>query len=316
MSSFSTGEMQLVVTAISAPAPSIRSVTLAAPDRRELPGFVPGSHVVVECGDVANAYSLTTQGIAPSEYGISVRHAGDGRGGSKWVHELRAGDPVRVLPPRSAFPPVAAARKHLLIAGGIGVTPIVSHLRAARRRGQDVQVLYRFRAGAAAHVDDVRQLAGDAAGLYTDRASFSAALGVALARQPMGTHLYVCGPGGLIDHVLDRAAEFGWPGSRLHCERFAAGVLDPGEPFELKLARSGTILTVPSGQSMLAALEGAGADVPSLCRQGVCGECRITVTGGTPLHRDLFLSADEKAAGDAVMPCVSRAEGPCLEVAL
>lgn len=316
MSHSATGEMQLVVTAVREPAPRIRSVTLAAGDGRELPGFVPGSHIVVECGDVANAYSLTTEGIAPSEYGISVLRVAGGHGGSKWVHELETGDRVKVLRPRSAFAPVAGARKHLLIAGGIGVTPIVSHLRAAKRRGQDMQVLYTFREGAAAHVDDVRQLAGDAAGLYTGRQSYLRALGAALAEQPMGTHLYVCGPGGLIDHVLDRAAELGWPQSRLHSERFGADALDPGEPFELKLAGSGTALTVPSGVSMLAALEGAGIDVPNLCRQGVCGECRIAVTGGRPLHRDLFLSEDEKLVGDAVMPCVSRADGPCLEVAL
>jgi dimethylamine monooxygenase subunit B len=315
MSHSATGEMRLVVTAISEPAPRIRSVTFAAEDGRELPGFVPGSHIVVECGDAANAYSLTTEGIAPSEYGISVLRADDSRGGSTWVHELKTGDRVKALPPRSAFAPVAGARKHLLIAGGIGVTPIVSHLRAAKRRGQGVQVLYRFRAGAAAHIDDVRQLAGNAAGFYTDRESFYRALGAALVAQPMGTHLYVCGPNGLIDHVLERATEFGWPQSRLHSERFGADALDPGEPFELKLAGTATTLMVPSGVSMLAALEGAGIDVPNLCRQGVCGECRIAVTGGKPLHRDLFLSDDEKLAGDAVMPCVSRADGACLEVA-
>lgn len=315
MSRAATGEMQLVVTAISDAAPAIRSVTLAAEDGRELPGHVPGSHLVVECGNVANAYSLTTEGIAPAEYGISVLRVADGRGGSKWVHELRTGDRVTVLPPRSGFAPVAIARRHLLIAGGIGITPILSHLRAARRRGQDVQVLYRYRDGAAAHVDDVRQLAGDA-GMYTDRSSFSRALDEALAGQPMGTHLYACGPGGLTSLVLERAAARGWPASRRHVEHFGAAALDPGEPFELAVSGSGATLTVPSGVSMLAALEGAGFDVPNLCRQGVCGECRIPVTAGTPLHRDLFLSDDERSAGDAVMPCVSRAAGPRLEVAL
>lgn len=316
MSRSAAREMRLVVKAVSEAAPGIRSVTLGAGDGRELPWFVPGSHIVVECGDVANAYSLTTQGVAPSEYGITVLRVADGRGGSRWVHDLTAGDRVTVLPPRSAFAPIASARKHLLIAGGIGVTPVVSHLRAARRRRQDAQVLYRFREGAAAHIDDVRELAGDAAGFYTDRESFSVALGTVLAEQPMGTHLYVCGPHGLIDHVLKRATHLGWPESRLHAERFGIDALDPGEPFELRLAGSGTTLTVPSGVSMLAALEGAGIDVPNLCRQGVCGECRIRVTGGRPLHRDLFLSDDEKLAGDAVMPCVSRAGGPGLEVAV
>ena len=317
MSHSAKGEMELIVTAIGEPAPGIRWLRLSAPDGRELPGFVPGSHIVLECADAANAYSLTSDGFAPTAYEISVLRVEDGSGGSKWVHDtLATGDRVSVLPPRSVFAPIAGARRHLLIAGGIGVTPIVSHLRAARRRGQQVQVLYRFREGNAAHVEDVLALAGDCAELYTDRESFGRGLEAALTSQPMGTHLYICGPSGLMDDVLARASELGWPESRLHSERFGGDVLDPGEPFELVLTRSGTTLSVPSGVSMLEALEAAGIDVPNLCRQGVCGECRVPVSAGRPLHRDLFLSDDEKSFGDAVMPCVSRANGPCLEVLL
>ncbi|MFI6358597.1 PDR/VanB family oxidoreductase [Streptomyces sp. NPDC050743] len=309
--------LELTATAVDDSVPSIRSITFAAADGGPLPAFVPGSHLVIECGEKSNAYSLTSDGTDPSSYSISVLHVADGAGGSRWVHEaLRVGDTVAAHMPRSAFAPVARATKHLLIAGGIGVTPIVSHLRAARLWGRTVQVLYTYRDGFAAHVDDVLKLADGAAELFAEPQEFLDRLEKVLGDQPVGTHLYVCGPPGMIDHVLARASALGWPESRLHFERFGADALDPGDPFTVTLTNTGVTLDVPSGTSLLEALESAGVPVPNLCRQGVCGECRIPLSGGTPLHRDLYLSDDEKAAGNALMACVSRADGTTLEVPL
>ncbi|MDY6811650.1 MAG: iron-sulfur cluster-binding domain-containing protein, partial [Actinomycetota bacterium] len=211
----------------------------------------------------------------------------------------------------------ARATKHLLIAGGIGITPILSHLRAARRWDRDVQVLYSFRAGRAAHVDDIVELAGARAELFTDQPAFVDRLAATLVDQPIGAHLYVCGPAGMIDHVVDTAAAFGWPPSRIHFERFGVDALDAGDPFTVRLTESGATLDVPAGTSVLEALEAAGRAVPNRCRQGVCGECRLPLAGGEALHRDLYLSDEEKTNGDAFMPCVSRAaEGATLEVPL
>lgn len=310
--------MDLAVTGIAEPVPGIRSITLAAHDGGQLPGFVPGSHIVVQAGAHANAYSLTSDGFAPTAYTISVLRVADGKGGSRWLHDhLKVGDTVAVHPPRSAFAPLPRARKHLLVAGGIGVTPIVSHLRSAQRWGRTTQVLYTFRDGHGAHADDIADLAGDSAEFFTDRESFADRLAHALGDQPIGTHLYVCGPAPMIDHVLATAHRHGWPSSRVHLERFGAAALDGGDPFTVTLTRTGRVIDVASGTSLLEALEDNGIDVPSLCRQGVCGECRIPVCGGTPVHRDLFLGDDEKAAGDSLMPCVSRAEkGTMLEVPL
>ncbi len=309
---------ELVVTGIAEHAPGIKAFTLATADGAALPGFIAGSHLVVRAGRHTNAYSLTSDGFAPTEYTISVLRVADGRGGSRWMHDnVAVGDTLAVHPPRSAFAPLPRAGKHLLIAGGIGVTPIVSHLRAARRWGREVQVLYAFRDGYAAHVQDVRDLAGAGAELFTDRRAFTARLAAVLAGQPIGTHLYVCGPAAMIDAVVAAATERGWPASRMHTERFGADALDGGDPFTVELTETGLSLDVPCGTSLLEALEDSGIDVPNLCRQGVCGECRIPVCGGTPVHRDLYLSDDEKAAGDSLMPCVSRAEkGTTLEVPL
>lgn len=311
-----TDRLELVVEAIDDAVPGIRSVRLARRDGTPLPGYTPGSHVVVHCDGVANAYSLTGDSIAPTRYEISVLRIDEGRGGSRWIHALVPGDRVEVAPPRSAFPPVLAARRHLLVAGGIGVTPILSHLRSAVRWGREVEVLYAHREGSAAHLDEVRSLAGDALHCFTDRAVFAAHLTARLADQPIGTHLYTCGPAGFMDAVTQTAGRLGWPASRVHLEHFGLADLDGGEPFEAVLTASGRTIPVPSGTSLLDALEAGGLTVPNLCRQGVCGECRIPVSAGTPRHRDLFLSDDEKAAGSSLMCCVSRAVGDRLEINL
>lgn len=311
-----TDRLHLVVSGVRDAAPGIRSVTFARPDGAPLPSFAPGSHLVVECGAVSNAYSLTGDPVSPATYEISVLELPDGAGGSTWVHRLQVGDRVDALSPRSAFAPVLAARRHVLVAGGIGITPIVSHLRSAVLWGRDVEVLYAHRDGHGAHLDDVVALAGDRAHVFTDRASFGEHLVRTLADQPVGTHLYTCGPTGFMDHVVETARGLGWPDSRVHLERFGAEALDPGEPFDAVLTRSGRTISVAAGTSLLEALEAGGVDVPNLCRQGVCGECRIGLRSGPPRHRDLFLSEAQKAANDTLMACVSRAEGDRLEIDL
>jgi ferredoxin len=116
--------------------------------------------------------------------------------------------------------------------------------------------------------------------------------------------------------VTARAADWGWPASRVHVEHFGIDAFDPGEPFEVHLRETGDTFTVASGVSLLAALLARGVDVPNMCRQGVCGECRIGVAAGGILHRDLYLSERERAAGESMMCCVSRSAGPRLELAL
>ncbi|GAB7069279.1 PDR/VanB family oxidoreductase [Mycolicibacterium hodleri] len=309
-------DLHLVVVAVDERIPGIRSLTLARPDGGPLPSFTPGSHLVVRCGPVLNAYSLTGDGATPTSYSISVLLCPNGSGGSRWLHhEVRPGDVIAARGPRSAFAPVLSARRHLLVAAGIGITPMVSHLRSARRWGRDVQLLYVHRRDRGAHVEEVEALADDAT-IFTDRESFTTATEHALANQPLGTHLYVCGPASFMAEVTARATDWGWPASRVHVEHFGTDAFDPGEPFEVHLSATGATFTVESGVSLLAALLARGVDVPNLCRQGVCGECRIGVAAGGILHRDLYLSERERAAGESMMCCVSRAAGPRLELAL
>lgn len=304
----------LTVTAIDDSVPQIRSLRLEAADGAALPAYTPGSHLVLDVPVAggrprANAYSLTGESVFPTAYEISVLRcdpAVGGKGGSAWVHGLQVGDTVTASAPRSAFAPIQRATKHLLLGAGIGITPLVSHLRSHLRWGRDAELVYLFRDGHGAHVADLAALAEDRVTFVHDRGAFSALLADLLADQPIGTHLYACGPAGFMDAVTSAARALGWPESRIHLEPFGIEALDPGDPFTVRI--DDTTLEVPAGVSLLDALEDSGRSVPNLCRQGVCGECRVAVRSSTGvLHRDLFLSDEDKAAGDCVMACVSRA---------
>jgi len=309
--------LQLRVRDVVTVAADVRSVTLEALDGAPLPSFTAGSHLVLDCGGRRNAYSLTGPTIEPHTYSISVLHQRFGKGGSSWMHEhLTAGQVVTAGAPRSAFPPILTAKHHLYIAGGIGVTAMVSHVRNAVRWQRSFSVLYSYRSGTAAHLPELRQWCGDRLQEMQGRNMTRRRLQAALAEKPLGTHLYVCGPPGLLDTVLELAHSAGWPDERLHLERFAADELPPGRPFTAKVASTSQLINVPSGTSLLEALEDADVPVPNRCRQGVCGECRIGVRAGRLEHRDLYLSPAERSAGNSLMACVSRGLDDLVELDL
>ncbi len=308
--------LELEVTDVSAQTDSIASITFADPSGAPLPSYVPGSHLVVQYGSGANAYSLTGSGTAPREYTISVLQIQDGAGGSMAMHRLAIGDRVQVSLPRSAFAPTAIATHFLLVAAGIGITPVLSHARSAAEWGTTAELIYVHRPGAGAHAAEARELLGPALSECSDRNTFQKVLTEKLTTQPLGTHLYVCGPLDFMDTVLGQAAEQGWSPARLHSEAFGAADLDAGEPFTVTLARSGLRLEVPAGVSLLETLENAGKAIPNMCRKGICGECTIPVLHGTPQHRDLYLNDQEKAENTTMMCCVSRSLDEELELDL
>lgn len=310
------GGLQLEVTNVSFQTDSIISITFSDPSGEPLPSYVPGSHLVVQYGWGANAYSLTGSGGAPSEYTISVLRVEDGGGGSLAMHRLAVGDRVQVSRPRSAFAPAATATHHLLVAAGIGITPVLSHARYAAEWGTAASLIYVHRPGAGAHVAEARELLGPVLTECTDRGSFQKVLTEKLKAQRLGTHLYVCGPAPFMDTVLGHARDLGWPKGLLHSEAFGAAELDEGQPFAVNLARSGMRLEVPAGVSLLQTLENAGKSIPNMCRKGICGECSLSVLRGAPQHRDLYLTDQEKAANNTMMCCVSRSLDQELELDL
>ena len=293
---------------------SARQFVVVRADGGALPEHAPGSHVVVTAGPKRNAYSLTGSGIAPADYRFSVLRRGDG-GGSDWLHEnVAVGDALRIEGPTSAFPPEFSARKALLIAAGIGVTPVLSHLRAARAWGRDVEVVYGYRAGAAAHLQEVRRLAGPDLREAVGRRALRELVRERLDEQPWGTHAYACGPPAVLELFEEQAHRAGWPPARVHLERFVAPELEPGRAFTAVLRRSGRRLQVFSGTSLLEAALAAGVPIANMCRQGVCGQCAVAVTAGRVEHRDAVLTPEEREAHTQMLTCVSRAADDRLEI--
>ncbi len=276
-----------------------------------LTAYQPGSHLIVTAGEKRNAYSLVDDGINPTSYRISVLRRGEG-GGSDWIHDhLTPGATLEVEGPRSMFPAILEQRHALLVAGGIGVTPILSHARARVRAGGSADIVYSYRPGHAAHLDELRELAtapGVSLHEVTTVEDTVAILGARFEAQPLGTHAYACGPVPMLETYVRLAARAGWPTARVHLERFSAPEQDPGAHFRAVVASTGDILDVPPGVSLLQRLLDGGYDVANLCRQGVCGECRIPVRAGVIEHRDFVLSDNERAAGDSMLCCVSRGQ--------
>lgn len=306
----------VAVAGIEEPTHEVRTLRLVSATAAPLTPYAPGSNIEVQCGEVRNAYSLIGDPRDTSHYAISVLRLPDGSGGSRFLHdEVRRGDLLTISPPKSAFAPPAAARHHLLIAAGIGVTPFLSYARAFARTGASYELHYVHRKAHDPHAG-LLNLPMTAVHRYAGRGALDAALPELLDGARLGTHLSVCGPPAMIDAVLAAARDRGWPEHRLHSERFVGVEAPPGEPFTARLARSGISVDVPTGTTLLEVVLDAGIDLPNLCRQGVCGECKVGVLAGTPLHHDLHLSAAQHAAGDVLMACVSRCAGDELELDL
>lgn len=283
-----------------------------------LPPFSGGAHVVVEMDDHGtrrlNPYSLMSDPQDRTGYEISVRRDDQGRGGSLYMHRhVRPGMEMVISHPVNLFPLDNRARKHLMFAGGIGITPFLAQIAQLSHLGGRFELHYAARSRAlGAYMDRLTAAHPDRVHCYLDDEGQRIDLERVLSMQPIGTHLYVCGPKGMIDWVLSTAEAMGWPKAALHHEEFLAPPV--GKPFTVELAASRKTITVGPAQSLLEAIEAAGVDAPYLCRGGACGQCETTVLAcdGTILHNDHWLSAEERASGRKIMPCVSRFEGNTL----
>jgi ferredoxin-NADP reductase len=305
--------LMLRVAEVESLTPLVKRFRFVHPEGAPLQLFSGGAHVVVEMEDGEtlrrNAYSLISDPLDASGYEIAVRREDGGRGGSLFMHtKVAEGDLMRINAPLNLFALDLRARKHVLIAGGIGITPFLAQLRQLARLQVPHELHYAARSRA------------EAAGLkllpeapmihvHLSEEGNRMDLGSILSHQPLGTHVYTCGPEGLIAGVEDAAKRLGWCKSALHSEAFLAP--PTGKPFQVTLARTGDTITVGPHQSLLEALEEAKVDVSWSCRGGACGQCETTVTSchGRIEHNDHWLSDDEKAAQTKIMPCVSRFQG-------
>ncbi len=302
------------VSAIHQLTPLIKHFVLAPVTGGSLPAFSGGSHIIVVMRGAGrvhrNPYSLLSAPQRLDSYEIAVRRMEVSRGGSVFMHEqLQVGSEIEITHPVNLFNLDKLARKHVLIAGGIGITPFMAQMEDLRSGAVPYELHYSVRGPEhAAFREQLVKCYGGRVRLYYDSVGEFIDFDALLSSQPLGTHVYFCGPAGMIDKVVATARTAGWSESHIHWEQFSAPPV--GAAFEVSLARSGLQVSVAPDQSLLEAIEEAGVDAPYLCRGGVCGECRTRVieVDGALVHNDHYLSAEEKASGNVIMPCVSRAQ--------
>ena len=318
------GELDLVVSGVRQLSPRVRSYELRAAGGGDLPPVSAGSHLAVpvrlEGGrDETRAYSISSDPARRDAWEIAVLGEPEGRGGSQAVHrDYGLGLRLRCNLPTNAFALHDDGRPAVLVAGGIGVTPIVAMALALKAGGRAVRLYYAARSPAEAiyRHELAAALGPDAVFHFGAEAGGRLDVDAVLAAATPDAVVYVCGPTGLIAAVRTAAAALGWPVERIRFERFASPVSSADDrPFDLVLACSGKRVHVEAGESALSALERAGLPVVSNCRTGSCATCVVKLTAGDPDHRDDVLSAEEHAAG-AFTTCVSRARGGELTIDL
>ncbi|MDY0743549.1 PDR/VanB family oxidoreductase [Paucibacter sp. R3-3] len=311
--------LQVRIRAIRWQAEGIHAFELADPEGRELPGFEPGAHVDVHLpGGVVRSYSLAGDPAERRHWTLGVLREAQGRGGSQAMHErLRVGETLTLGAPRNAFPLAADAAHSILLAGGIGITPLkaMAHALAAAGRSFELHYCARTRNNAA-FLDELQALVPEGRlHLHFDGGDPAKGLDIAglLAEPAPGGHIYFCGPGGFMKACAAAASH--WPAGAVHSEHFKAperekpaGAVDGS--FEVKLARSGITVQVGPEQSIVRAIELAGQRVPTSCLSGLCGACKVGVLEGEVDHQDFILSDEEKRTCMTV--CVSRAKSACL----
>jgi len=300
-------------------AEDIVSFELARFDGGALPPFSAGAHIDVHADDgVVRQYSLCNDPQETHRYLIGVLRDPTSRGGSIAMHErVNEGDVIRISEPKNHFPLVPAKRT-LLFAGGIGVTPILCMAERLANTGADFEMYYCTRSRErTAFFDRIRKSS------YVQRVHFhfddgsvemKLNLPMLLSRPDEGAHLYVCGPAGFIEYVTSTAKQNGWQSKNVHLEYFGAQPQDTSgdSEFEVRIASSGKRFMVPIDKTVVRVLEENGIGIPISCEQGVCGTCVTRVLDGTPDHRDVYFTDEERAKNDQFTPCCSRAKSRML----
>jgi vanillate O-demethylase ferredoxin subunit len=296
-------------------AAEVHGFELADPEGRELPPFTAGAHVDVEIAPgLVRQYSLCNDPRRRDHYQIAVLREPASRGGSAGlIDRIEPGQTLKVSEPRNHFALEPSARRTVLIAGGIGITPILCMAERLAHTGAPFELHYAARSPErAAFLERIEALA-DKAKIYFSEGPDAERLDLeAVLADPLpGAHLYVCGPSRLIEATLAAANAKRWPSSRVHREFFARPDdqdLGPGEAFEIEIASSRQVLGVPADKAITEVLAEHGIEVATSCEQGVCGTCVTRVLEGVPDHRDVYLTPDEQAANDQMTPCCSRAK--------
>lgn len=315
------GNFDVVVAGIRELTPRVREYLLRSADGSALPDYVAGAHVAVhtvsaERGLIVRHYSLVGGSDVADDprntYRIAVQREDHARGSAHIHATFQPGTRLRIGPPVNNFPLDRRDRRVLLLAGGIGITPIFSMARSLARRHRPHQIFYAGRnASAMAYHDELARLAGERVRFHYSDSQGHPDLEAVLRRQPEDTVVYVCGPARMIEATQAAAARLGWDAGRVRREMFGAGFAGLAMPFEVRLQRTGRTVHVGPDVSILDALLADGIPVLWDCRRGECGLCPLPVVSadGPIEHHDRYLTAEEKASGETLCICVSRTRG-------
>jgi tetrachlorobenzoquinone reductase len=314
MTSAST-TIKVKINGITREAENLGVFEFGAANGASLEPFSAGAHIDLHLGNgLVRSYSLINSPCDRDRYVIGVKKESDGRGGSRYIHEqLRVGDLIEISPPLNNFELREDAARSILIAGGIGVTPLACMSRRLEEIGQPWELHYAARDR-------------DSAGFVPQLAAFGSKVrfyfSTEFCPQPQATridvneivrtaprdaHIYCCGPHTML--TAFEAAAAGYPTGQAHIERFSnPDSIDKNGSFEVVLAKSHETLEIPAGKTILDVLLERGVDAPYSCLEGVCSSCETRVISGVPDHRDLILTSEEREAGDRMMICCSRAK--------
>lgn len=287
-----------------------------------LPGYAPGAHLDVHLpSGLIRQYSLLdADSASPARYRIAVLRESISRGGSVALHDrVQVGDILQISAPRNHFA-LQPAMHSVLFAGGIGITPLLCMGRHLLAQGASFTLHYssRTQARAAFFADIQRDFSTRIQCYFDDQPNQVLDVAAVLAACPADTQVYLCGPTGYIDCVRTQAQAAGLDAARIHIELFALDaadrpvITDQDVAFQVQLDSTGEIFDIPADESITAALDRQGVFIPVSCEEGICGTCLTGLKGGTPDHRDTYLTDEEHAANDQFMPCCSRAKTPLL----
>jgi phthalate 4,5-dioxygenase reductase subunit len=306
----SDGLSPLIIASKSEVATGAFSFELRDPQGRNLAPFTPGAHLAIRVPNgLFRKYSLCNDASERDRFVITVKREAGGRGGSvSLVDDTARGDLLFASAPRNAFPLLPSPRGYIFIAGGIGITPVMSMIRQVENTATPFKLYYCTRSREVTAFADELTSPGlkPHVSIHYDEGDPARSLDLwPVLEKPGGQHVYCCGPRPLMDAVKDMIGH--WPASAIHFESFAdqAPVKADDREFTVRIVGVDKVITVPQGTTILEALRRDGFQVPSSCESGSCGTCRTKLVRGKPDHRDFVLSEADRVS--AIMICVSRA---------
>ena len=296
----------------------INSYELVCVNGQALPAFEAGAHVDVHLPNgLVRQYSLCGMPHQKDRYRIAVLRDPKSRGGSEAVHDLvHEGDTLRISAPRNLFRLAAGAQASVLLAGGIGVTPLLAMAYHLHALGSTFELHYFARSRDRVAFLAELQNSGFAGSvvLHLDDEAVAGArpLRSLLETLRRDAHIYTCGPTGFLNHVLETASALDWPGGQVHYETFSPPQPIAGDSFEVRISSTGQSVVVAADETVVSAVARLGIEIPVSCEQGICGTCLTRVAEGVPDHHDQYLTNEEHERNDQFTPCCSRARSKVL----